>query len=139
LGMRRSGAPAPYVDEMYGADGLRKLLPHCDYVVSILPATAETKHLFGAAEFRAMKPEAVFVNVGRGSAVDTEALVAALRDGTIAGAGLDVFEQEPLPADHPLWAMDNVIVTPHSAGSTERYAERAVDIFIENLKLYLNG
>ncbi|HZG56998.1 D-2-hydroxyacid dehydrogenase [Paenibacillus sp.] len=139
LGMRRSGAPAPYVDEMYGPGGLREMLPACDYVVSLVPSTEETKHLFGAAEFEAMKPTAFFVNVSRGAAVDTEALLAALREGSIAGAGLDVFEEEPLPQDHPLWSMDNVIVTPHSAGSTEKYAERAVDIFVRNLEFYLKG
>lgn len=139
LGLRRSGAPAPFVDEMYRAAGLLEMLPHCDYIASIVPATKETKHLFGEAEFRAMKPSAFFVNVGRGSTVDTDALLAALTEGRLAGAGLDVFEQEPLPDDHPFWNMENVIITPHSAGSTEHYAERAAEIFAANLKMYAAG
>lgn len=139
IGMRRSGAPAPHVDEMYGAGTQLQWLPECDYVVSIMPATNETKHVFGAQEFAVMKRTAFFVNVGRGSAVDTEALVAALRDGEIAGAGLDVFEQEPLPPEHPLWGMENVIITPHSAGSTELYSTRALDIFLKNLEQVLRG
>ncbi len=139
LGVRRSGAPHPQIDEMYKTDRLLEMLPRCDYVVAIAPATPETTHLFDARAFGAMKPSAYFVNVGRGSVVDTEALLEALRNGRIAGAGLDVFEEEPLPEDHPLWAMNNVIVTPHTAGSTERYAERAVDIFLRNLAMYLDG
>jgi len=139
LGVRRSGGAAEHVDEMYGLDALVDMLPRCDYVVNILPLTAETRHLFGAREFAAMKPTAFFVNVGRGATVRTEALVEALRDGRLAGAGLDVFEQEPLPADHPLWGMENVFVTPHTAGSTERYHDRIMDIFVANLKDYVNG
>jgi len=139
LGVRRSGAPSPVVDEMRRTDRLLEMLPDCDYVVAVLPSTPETKHLFDARAFDAMKETAFFVNVGRGSVVDTEALLAALQDGRIAGAGLDVFEEEPLPADHPLWGMDNVIVTPHTSGSTERYTERALDIFLRNLESYLGG
>jgi phosphoglycerate dehydrogenase-like enzyme len=139
LGVRRSGAPSANIDEMYKTDRLLDMLPQCDYVVAIAPATPETTHLFDARAFEAMKPSAYFVNVGRGSVVDTEALLEALESGRIAGAGLDVFEEEPLPKEHPLWAMDNVIVTPHTAGSTERYAERAVDIFLRNLAAYVDG
>ncbi|TLS50277.1 D-2-hydroxyacid dehydrogenase [Paenibacillus antri] len=139
LGVRRSGAPSPAVDEMFAVERLLDMLPACDYVVAVVPSTSESKHLFDARAFAAMKETAYFVNVGRGSVVDTEALIDALNAGRIAGAGLDVFEEEPLPADHPLWAMNNVIVTPHTAGSTERYAERAVDIFLSNLEMVLNG
>ncbi|WP_309118336.1 D-2-hydroxyacid dehydrogenase [Paenibacillus sp.] len=139
LGVRRSGAPSPAVDEMFAVERLLDMLPSCDYVVAVVPSTSESKHLFDARAFAAMKETAFFVNVGRGSVVDTQALIDALNAGRIAGAGLDVFEEEPLPADHPLWAMDNVIVTPHTAGSTERYAERAVDIFLRNLEMVLDG
>lgn len=139
LGVRRSAKPSPNVDAMYPPSELAAMLPECDYVVAAAPATAETQRMFGEREFASMKPTAFFVNVGRGAAVDTEALVAALREGRLAGAGLDVFEEEPLPAEHPLWAMDNVIVTPHSAGSTEHYNARAVDIFLDNLAMYLRG
>jgi phosphoglycerate dehydrogenase-like enzyme len=93
----------------------------------------ETRRLFDAAAFARMKRGARFINVGRGELVDEAALIEALRDGRLAGAGLDVFEVEPLPGTSPLWAMDNVIVTPHNSGSSPRSAERAVDIFVENL------
>jgi len=138
-GMCRSGVASPYVDEMYPAGSQLRWLPECDYVVSVMPATEETRHVFGEREFSAMKPTAFFVNVGRGSAVDTGALVAALREGKIAGAGLDVFEEEPLPPDHPLWGMENVIITPHTAGLTEHYSQRALAIFLENFRAVLRG
>lgn len=137
LGMRRSGEPAAVVDRMYDRSGLDELLPACDYVVAVMPLTEETRHMFGREQFASMKRTAYFINVSRGATTDTEALVEALREGVIAGAGLDVFEQEPLPADHPLWSMDNVIVTPHTGGVTDRYQERALDIFLDNLSAYL--
>ncbi|MFC4598147.1 D-2-hydroxyacid dehydrogenase [Cohnella hongkongensis] len=139
LGMRRSGEPAEFVDRMSDRSGLNDLLRESDYVMAVMPLTRETKHMFGRDQFAAMKRSAYFINVSRGGTTDTEALVAALREGEIAGAGLDVFEQEPLPADHPLWAMDNVIVTPHNGGVTDRYRERATDIFLENLTAYVEG
>ncbi|HZG87685.1 MAG TPA: D-2-hydroxyacid dehydrogenase [Paenibacillus sp.] len=139
LGVRRSAKPSPNVDAMYPPSELASMLAECDYVVNAAPATNETRRMFGEREFAAMKPTAFFVNVGRGAAVDEAALAAALQEGRIAGAGLDVFEEEPLPPEHPLWAMDNVIVTPHSAGSTEHYNARAVDIFLDNLAMYLDG
>lgn len=137
LGLRRSGEPAPYVDHMVGLEGLHDVLAESDYVVVTLPLTDETRHIFGRAEFARMKPTAVFINIGRGGTTDTEALLEALREERIAGAGLDVFEQEPLPSDHPLWGMEQVIITPHNSGSTDVYNERAFDIFIRNLHDYL--
>jgi phosphoglycerate dehydrogenase-like enzyme len=139
LGLRRTGEPVPEVDAMYGPDGLHELLRQSDYVVVTVPLTGETYHMFGAEQFRQMKENAFFVNIGRGKTVDTEALVEALRQGRIAGAGLDVFEQEPLPPEHPLWEMENVIITPHSSGSTEHYHERALDLFLQNLRDYVAG
>ncbi|XID93975.1 D-2-hydroxyacid dehydrogenase [Paenibacillaceae bacterium WGS1546] len=139
IGIRRSGEPAEFVDRMSDMSGLTGLLRESDYVVAVMPLTGETRHMFGRDQFAAMKRSAYFINVSRGGTTDTEALVAALRAGEIAGAGLDVFEQEPLPADHPLWAMDNVIVTPHNGGVTDRYEERATDIFLANLNAYLQG
>jgi phosphoglycerate dehydrogenase-like enzyme len=139
LGVRRSGEPAEYVDQMYDNSGLDTVLAESDFLVVTLPLTKETKHMFSKPQFDRMKPTAMFINIGRGGTTDTEALVQALKDGTIAGAGLDVFEQEPLPATSPLWGMDNVIMTPHNSGSTDRYGERVVDIFLHNLKEYLQG
>jgi D-2-hydroxyacid dehydrogenase (NADP+) len=95
--------------------------------------------LIGEAELRTMKPSAYLVNIARGALVDEQALVRALREGWIAGAGLDVFEHEPLPDDSPLWAMDNVLISPHVAGFTPRYDERATALFVENLGRYLSG
>ncbi len=140
LGVRHSGKPAEYVDEMHTPDKLDDLLPKCDYVVVTLPLTDETYHLFTAQQFKQMKSSAFFINIGRGKLVKEEDLILALQEGEIAGAGLDVFDKEPLGEDSPLWEMDNVIITPHTAGSTEYYDKRVVeDIFIPNLKAYLEG
>ncbi|QHW30472.1 D-2-hydroxyacid dehydrogenase [Paenibacillus rhizovicinus] len=136
LGVRRSGSPAEYVDEMAGLDQLNDVLAQSDYVVNCLPLTNETKHLFGKAQFDAMKPTAYYINIGRGATTDTAALLDALQKGDIAGAGLDVFEQEPLPEGHPLWTLDNVIATPHEAGNTDCYMERAMEIVLDNLAHY---
>lgn len=138
LGVRRTGRPAPHVDVMHTTERLDDVLAESDVVVNVLPHTAETVRLFDAGRFAAMKPSALFINIGRGTAVDTDALTEALRSGAIAGAGLDVFDPEPLPADHPLWAMDNVIITPHIGGATEQYKARMTDLFVENLHAYLS-
>lgn len=139
LGIRRSGEPAPYVDQMADRRELNAVLGQCDYVVNCMPLTDETRHMFAREQFQAMKRSAYFINIGRGATTDTDGLVQALQQGVIAGAGLDVFEQEPLPVDHPLWAMDNVIMTPHNGGVTDQYQQRALDIFLTNLSAYLHG
>ena len=97
------------------------------------------ERLFRRAELRQMKRTAYLINVGRGIIVDLDDLVAALRAGEIAGAGLDVFEIEPLPADHPLWAMENVIITPHVAGCSPRIAERHLEVVLENTRRFVRG
>ncbi|MCM3726209.1 D-2-hydroxyacid dehydrogenase [Neobacillus cucumis] len=140
LGVRHSGKPSDYVDEMYTPEQLDQVLPKCDYVVVTLPHTPETHHLFGVQQFNQMKPSAFFINIGRGELVVEEELISALQEGKIAGAGLDVFETEPLSTESPLWEMDNVIITPHTSGATEHYNKRVVEnILIPNLKTYLNG
>ncbi|WP_342429804.1 D-2-hydroxyacid dehydrogenase [Neobacillus sp. FSL H8-0543] len=140
LGVRHSGKPDMFVDEMYTASQLHSVLPNCDYIVVTLPLTRETHRLFGSKEFSQMKSSSFFINIGRGEIVVEEDLINALQHGTIAGAGLDVFEQEPLTIDSPLWEMDNVIITPHTSGSTEHYSKRVIEnIFIPNLKTYING
>jgi phosphoglycerate dehydrogenase-like enzyme len=125
---------------MYTTEQLNEILPLCDYVVVTLPLTKETHHLFGKEQFSRMKSSAIIVNIGRGAIIDESELILALTEGKIAGAGLDVFEKEPLGVESPLWDMENVIITPHTAGSTEFYAKRVIeDIFIPNLRVYLKG
>jgi D-2-hydroxyacid dehydrogenase (NADP+) len=139
IGVRRSGGTMPGADLTFDISRLDEALRDADYVVNILPITNETFHLFDASRFGQMKKSAYFINVGRGATVRTEDLIEALSSGTIAGAGLDVFEQEPLPVDHPLWAMPNVILTPHNAGGAVRNKERLAKLFAFNLELYLSG
>jgi phosphoglycerate dehydrogenase-like enzyme len=135
-----TGDPAGTLPErMYPPDALHEMLAGCDYVVIALPLTPATTHLIGEAELRAMKPSAYLVNIARGAIVDEKALVRALQEGWIAGAGLDVFEEEPLPADSPLWAQENVLISPHVAGFTPRYDERAATLFAANLARYMAG
>ena len=135
-----TGDPAGEVpDRFFPPEALHEMLAECDYVVVALPLTADTRHYIGEAELRAMKPTAYLVNIARGSIVDEVALVRALEEGWIGGAGLDVFEQEPLPADSPLWGLDNALISPHVAGFTTRYDERAAALFAENLRRYLDS
>lgn len=126
-------------DEVFPPERLSEMLSLCDYVVVAVPLTPETRKLIGEAELRAMKPGAYLVNISRGGTVDEAALIRALREGWIAGAGLDVFEEEPLPSDSPLYDLENVILSPHVSGFTLRYNERSADLFAENLRRYLAG
>jgi D-2-hydroxyacid dehydrogenase (NADP+) len=140
IGIRHSaGEPPPGIEHVVGPDQLAEYLPLARAVVLVLPATPATIGLIGARELRLMRPDAYLINVGRGATVDEPALIQALREGTIAGAGLDVFAEEPLPAHSPLWEMENVIVTAHYAGSTPRYNERAMALFLDNLERLTNG
>jgi phosphoglycerate dehydrogenase-like enzyme len=126
-------------DGVYGPDRLHDMLRQCDFVVVAAPLTQETHHMIDEAALRAMRPNAYLVNVARGGLIDEVALARALRKGWIAGAGLDVFEKEPLPADSPLWEQDNVILSPHVAGFSLKYDERATDLFAQNLNRFLAG
>jgi phosphoglycerate dehydrogenase-like enzyme len=140
IGIRRNpDRPVEGVGRLAGPERLPELLPLADFVVLILPLTPRTRGLIGRAELARMKPGAYLFNLGRGGVVREADLVEALRGGTLAGAGLDVFEREPLPADSPLWELDNVILTPHYAGMTPEYQARAWDLFLENLKRYMAG
>lgn len=140
LGVRRGGGePPPGVELVAGPASLPELLPLARAVVLVLPATRATHRLIGERELRLMRPDAYLINVGRGSTVDEAALVRALRGGWIAGAGLDVFEQEPLPTSSPLWELENVIITSHYAGSSPRYNERAMELFLSNLEALVGG
>ena len=140
VGVRRSPEKqVEHIGKMVALDDLHAALPDADFVVLTLPLTKDTRHLIGKAELERMKPSAILVNIGRGGLVDEPALVRALQENVIAGAGLDVFETEPLPEDSPLWKMKNVIITPHMAGDTPHYDERALKIFLENLRHYAAG
>lgn len=140
LGVRNSHKIEDFIDKMFTSDQLNNVLPQCDYVVVTLPLTKETHHLFGTEQFKLMKPSSFLINIGRGEIIVEEDLISALRSEEIAGAGLDVFEKEPLSEDSPLWELDNVIITPHTAGSTEHYDKRVMeDIFIPNLKKFIQG
>jgi len=142
LGLRRSGdrgLPEGTVDEVYAPDGLMEMLPRCDFLVVLLPLTADTRDLIGERELRAMKPSSFLINVARGNIVQEPALVRALREGWIAGAAFDVFAQEPLPADSELWDVPNLIITPHMAGNFLAYLDRAAELFLKNLPRYLSG
>jgi phosphoglycerate dehydrogenase-like enzyme len=140
LGLRRHPErTSPHVDRMFGPDELPVLLGESDWVVLAAALTSETRAMIGAAELAAMKSSAYLVNIARGGMVDEKALIEALATERIAGAGLDVFEQEPLPQDSPLWGMRNVVITPHFAGATLHYTERILAIFVDNLGRYRRG
>ena len=140
LAVSRSPKKKPaFVDRLETSDKLDALLPEADFVIITLPHTDETHHLFDAKKFALMKKSAVVINIGRGGIINEKDLIDALKKGTIAGAMLDVFEKEPLPADSPLWDMENVIVTPHHSGLSQKYMDRAVERFCLNLKAYLAG
>jgi phosphoglycerate dehydrogenase-like enzyme len=135
----RSGDKPDFVDELWPQDRLPDLLSQSDFVVSCVPQTPETVGLIGMDQLRMMKSSAYLINISRGVVVKLDALVEALQSGEIAGAALDVYEQEPLPADHPLWGMDNVIMTPHVAAQNPRVAQRRIDTLTHNLRRYLEG
>jgi phosphoglycerate dehydrogenase-like enzyme len=145
LGMRveavgRTARPGDDVfDAIGGTDDLHGALGEADYVVDAMPLTTETHRLFDRSAFAAMKPTARFVNIGRGATVDERALVEALASERIAGAALDVFEEEPLPADSPLWDMENVIVCPHRSGNIDGWQASFAAVFYENLARWLRG
>jgi phosphoglycerate dehydrogenase-like enzyme len=130
-------------DELFGVvlgiDELAEAVGWADYVVDVLPGTAATHHAFNARIFGSMRPGGRFINVGRGTTVDEAALIEALRAGSIAGAALDVFEREPLPADSSLWDLPNVIVFPHMSGDYAGWRESAVELFLENLLRFVRG
>ncbi len=138
---RRKSEKPSYIDKMYRMDELKEALKDADIVAASLPGTAETYKVFNQEVFGAMKKGAYFINVGRGTAVDTDALLQAVKEGIIAGAGLDVTDPEPLPADHPLWHTPGVLITPHVSGGyhLKQTHDRIVDIAVRNIGHILNG
>ena len=138
LGCRRTPDGTENADRMYALADIKEMLPVCDIVLSLVPASAQSRRMFGEELFRCFKDGSYFINMGRGSVVDEDALAEALRSGRLAGAALDVFEREPLPADSPLWDLDNVIITPHCSAMSPFNMERAADTICENLKRFVN-
>jgi phosphoglycerate dehydrogenase-like enzyme len=135
---RRTDCP-PEVSELWPADGLGDLLGASDFVVICAPETPETRGLFDASVISQMQPAAYLINIGRGKIVKLDDLVDALREGRLGGAGLDVFDPEPLPSDHPLWDMPNVLITPHVAGAGPHSVERLHAILVENVRRFVEG
>jgi len=134
IGLNRSGRPCEEVDEVYTVDELTAFLKEPDFVVLTLPATRQTNCFINSDALRMMKQSAVLINVGRGNSIDEADLAIALREGVIAGAVLDVFENEPLAPESPLWQMPNVYITPHMAATS--FPEDIAEIFIENYRRF---
>jgi|SRR5690625_382050 len=139
IGINRSGREIENMDEQYVQEELEEVIHKADIVVNILPLTNETEALYDKELFQKMKDDVVFINVGRGESVVTADLIEALDSGKVRCAGLDVFEEEPLPKGHPLWQHDKVLMTPHIAGNVESYPKYIYPIFKENFKAYLAG
>ncbi len=139
LATKRVPAPAPSgVELLLGEAGLERLLQESDYVALTVPGTRATRTLIGREQLALMRPQAVLINIARGSIVDEPALIEALSAGRLRGAGLDVFAREPLAADSPLWQLPNVLVTPHVSAVSPHYWRREVDLIVENLRRYLS-
>ncbi|MBO3462569.1 D-2-hydroxyacid dehydrogenase [Aetokthonos hydrillicola Thurmond2011] len=139
FGSRLRPDPLPNFDLIVSADEWRSLLPQVDYVVVATPLTPKTRGLIDADALRLMRKSAYLINIARGAIVDEDALLTALREGWIAGAGLDTFSVEPLPSDSPFWSLPNVFVTPHSSALTPQLRDRIVELFLDNLTRYRNG
>jgi phosphoglycerate dehydrogenase-like enzyme len=139
LGIRRTPQPTPNVDEVFPHERLDELLGASDFVVVTAPRTPETIGMLGEAQFRAMKTTAYYICFSRGGIADDNALLRALQEGWIAGAGLDAHGEEPLPPTSPFWDLPNAIVTPHNGATTLKTRQRGIDIFVENLRRYQAG
>lgn len=140
IGVRRNlGNKPDFVDELYSLDQIDEVLAKADFVILAVPLTEQTYHLINRETLKKMKPTAYLLNVARGEVVDTDALVEALQNKTIAAAGLDTVYPEPLPADHPLWSMENVFITPHRANASPTTNRFRFKFYYENLKRYLAG
>jgi phosphoglycerate dehydrogenase-like enzyme len=133
------GLPDSLVEDFYTPEERREMIAACDYVVATAPLTSETRHMIGEPEFAVMKPSAVVINVGRGPVIDEAALVGALAAERIKGAALDVFEHEPLPAGHPLYKLENVLLSPHCADHTADWQDQAMRFFLEQYQSFQKG
>jgi phosphoglycerate dehydrogenase-like enzyme len=132
-------SPDPWIERFYGPHQLHAMLSECDYVVVAAPLTAETRHMIGDDAIAVMKPNAVVINVGRGPVIHQAALVRALAAGKIKGAGLDVFEHEPIPPDDPIFKLPNVLISPHTADHTKDWLNQAMRFFLEQYQRFSNG
>jgi len=139
VGLRRTGEPAPHVTRMYTPEERLDFFRQCDVVMNSLPLTEKTRRFMSAREFDSLPCGSIVINTGRGATIDTAALMASLRAGRLGAALLDVTDPEPLPPDHPLWSMENVIITPHYSGGHPGYDRRAAAIFLDNLRRYIAG
>lgn len=139
IGLNHSGKQVEYFNQVAKVDNLMKELPGADIIISLLPSTKETHHLYQPEHFQAMKDTAIFMNFGRGDAVASPTIIQALEAGEIAKVVLDVFEKEPLPSDHPLWTIEDVVISPHASSHSSKYLERALEIFSNNLTNYQSG
>jgi phosphoglycerate dehydrogenase-like enzyme len=133
------GLPGTEPDAYFPSERLSEAVSQADYVVLVVPYTTDTHHMVNENVLRSMQPEAVLINIARGGVVNETALIRALNEKWIAGAALDVFAEEPLPADSPLWKMGNVILSPHVAGFTSHYYERIMDLFSQNIHRFVFG
>lgn len=136
---RHPGDLPPELERLDGPEGLEELLREAEFLVVTVPETGETRGLLGAEELGRMRPSAVLVNLARGTVVDEEALLEALVERRLRGAGLDVFLREPLPPDSPFWELENVLVTPHTGGVSRRFWERETELIVQNVRRYLDG
>lgn len=139
LGTRANPQPTEHVDEVHALENLHALLPRADAIVCCVPLLESTRQLLSEQQFKLMQSTSILIDVSRGGVIDQTALIQALQKKQIAGAALDVFEQEPLPAEHPLWNMDNAILTPHCSSVYEGWELKSVSMFAENLKRYRSG
>lgn len=137
IGVRRSPAPMAFVEEVYGPENMPALFRQSDYIINLLPVTAETGQIIDRKLFHLMKPTACFINIGRGATVNEPDLIAALQQKQIRAMVSDVYAVEPLPADSPLWELENVILTPHVCGASPQYMARAMEIIEHNVRVYL--
>jgi len=137
IGVTRTPRPAAGFDEMIATDHLVEAARRADYLINMLPASADNIEIFNTAVFTAMKPTAYYISAGRGQTVDEAALLAVLRERRIAGAALEVFQKEPLPADSPFWDLPNVFITPHIGGYVIEYEDFIMPLIVDNMRLFL--
>jgi D-2-hydroxyacid dehydrogenase (NADP+) len=139
IGVSRTPRDIAGFDAMISTDQLAKAVAEADYLINVLPASDENREIFSHSVFAAMKPTAVFINVGRGETVDEAALIACLKEKRIAGAGLDVFQNSPLRPDSPFWDLPNVVISPQQGGYFIGYEEHVMPLLMENMRLFLAG
>lgn len=139
IGLKNNPKPVPHVEKVVGMEGIGWLFSESDYIINLLPGTPETEHMVDASLLSQMKRSACLINMGRGSTVKEADLISVLKEGKIRAFWSDVFEQEPLPKDSPLWNMENVVITPHICGESTKYMEKAMEIIGHNLKVYQTG